>query len=74
MIGETHLIERAFQLARSGSCQTIDDIRRALKKEGYSSTDLHLNAASLMKHLRVEINNVKNIDRNATVAIGKTGG
>ena len=29
-------IERAFQLARSGSVRNIRDIKKALKREGYS--------------------------------------
>lgn len=28
-------IERAFELARSGECSTIEQIRRRLKAEGY---------------------------------------
>jgi hypothetical protein len=29
-------IERAFQLAKSGGVESVEDIRRALAKEGYS--------------------------------------
>ena len=29
-------IERAFELARSGECKTIHDIRSRLKAEGYN--------------------------------------
>ena len=29
-------VERAFQLARSGECQSIDDLRTMLSHEGYS--------------------------------------
>jgi hypothetical protein len=28
-------LERAFQLARSGQCSTVDDIKQRLKAEGY---------------------------------------
>jgi hypothetical protein len=28
-------IERAFQIARSGQAPSVDDIKKALKKEGY---------------------------------------
>ena len=28
-------LERAFQLARSGQCSTLDDIKQRLKAEGY---------------------------------------
>ena len=34
-------IERAFQVARSGECQTLDDIRALLKREGYSNATEH---------------------------------
>jgi len=29
-------VERAFQLARSGECQSIDSLRAMLSREGYS--------------------------------------
>lgn len=33
-------VERAFQLARSGTVSTLDDIRRALRREGYKADAL----------------------------------
>jgi hypothetical protein len=30
------VLERAFQLARSGSCRSVMDIKRRLSSEGYS--------------------------------------
>jgi hypothetical protein len=36
----TPIIERAFQLAPS--CSNIEDIRIALRREGYSHVDAHL--------------------------------
>ena len=35
-----HIIERAFQLARDAS--SIEEIRKALRQEGYSNVDAHL--------------------------------
>lgn len=32
--------ERAFELARSGACASVGDIRSALKGEGYATTQL----------------------------------
>jgi hypothetical protein len=29
-------VERAFQLARAGGCQSLDDLRNLLKQEGYA--------------------------------------
>ena len=45
-----NIIERAFQLARNGS--SIDDIRKALRQEGYSNVDAHLAGASIKADLK----------------------
>lgn len=37
---EKGVIERAYELAPT--CANIDDVRTALKKEGYSNVDAHL--------------------------------
>ena len=29
-------LERAFQIAKSGDCKSISDLRKQLRKEGYS--------------------------------------
>ena len=34
------VLERAFEIARTGKCLKVDEIRRQLKREGYSSTEL----------------------------------
>ena len=45
-----NIIERAFQLAReSGS---LEEIRKALRKEGYSIVDAHLEGASIKSDLK----------------------
>ena len=46
----SNIIERAFQLARNGS--SIDDIRKALRQEGYSNVDAHLAGASIKADLK----------------------
>ena len=33
-------IERAFELAKSGRCSSIEEIRKVLAKEGYSAYQL----------------------------------
>jgi hypothetical protein len=33
-------LERAFQLAKSGRCGSLDDIRTQLKSEGYSRAQI----------------------------------
>jgi hypothetical protein len=45
-------VERAFELARSGSCASVQDIRRQLKSEGHDQVEAHLAGPSLGKQLR----------------------
>jgi hypothetical protein len=45
-----HIIERAFQLARASN--SLDDIRRMLREEGYSNVDAHLAGASIRADLK----------------------
>jgi hypothetical protein len=44
-------VERAYELARSGSCGTVDDIRRALTAEQYPSVQAHLAGPSIRRAL-----------------------
>jgi len=48
---QLHILERAFELARSGDCSSIDDIRRRLKAEQYSQVDAHLSGATVRRQL-----------------------
>ena len=45
-----NIIERAFQLARDAS--SIEEIRKALRQEGYSNVDAHLGGASIKADLK----------------------
>jgi len=45
-------IERAYQLARTGNCRTVDDIVRQLSAERYESPQAHLAGKSLRLELR----------------------
>lgn len=45
-----NIIERAFQLAREST--SIEDIRKALRQEGYSNVDAHLGGASIKADLK----------------------
>lgn len=48
---QTHdIIERAFQLAPLSN--NIDQIRKALRREGYSNVDAHLCGASIRAQLK----------------------
>ena len=46
-------VERAFALARSGSCHNVQDIKLRMRGEGYpaSETDSHLAGPSIRKQL-----------------------
>lgn len=43
-------IERAFQLASSST--SIDEIRKALRQEGYANVDAHLAGSSIRADLK----------------------
>jgi hypothetical protein len=45
-----NIIERAFQLARVTA--NVDDIRKTLRREGYSNVDAHLCGASIKAQLK----------------------
>jgi hypothetical protein len=45
-----HIVERAFQLAPA--YRSVDDIRRALRQEGYANVDAHLAGASIKAELK----------------------
>lgn len=45
-----HIVERAFQLAPSVS--SVEEIRKALRHEGYSNIDAHLAGASIRADLK----------------------
>jgi hypothetical protein len=44
------IIERAFELAHNST--TVEDIRKALKSEGYSNVDAHLAGPSIRAELK----------------------
>lgn len=48
---EQGTVERAFELARSGTCLSMEDIRRRLKAEGYENTQAHLAGSAIRKQL-----------------------
>jgi hypothetical protein len=44
-------IERAFQLARSGECRTMDELKRRLRREQLEAVDFHLAGKSIKAQL-----------------------
>ena len=48
---EQTTIERAFELARSGECSSVNDLRQRLRREGYDAVHLHLHGSSINRQL-----------------------
>jgi hypothetical protein len=49
---EPSTVERAFQLARSGQCHSVQEIALKLKRERYDSVEAHLAGQSIRRDLR----------------------
>ena len=49
---EKPILERAFELARSGEYPRVKELEKALSKEGYSKGDPHIHSPSVRKQLR----------------------
>ncbi len=47
-----NVVERAFELAASGECRTLDEIERRLKADGHEGAAQHLRGGSIRKQLR----------------------
>jgi hypothetical protein len=47
-----HIIERAFGLARSGTCADIAELGKLLRTEGFAQVAEHLSSPSLRRQLR----------------------
>jgi hypothetical protein len=56
-------VERALELARSGACRTVEDIRRVLKAERCDSVDQHLGGGTLGKQIRAVLAERKLLDK-----------
>ncbi len=54
-MGEPSLVERAFELARTGRVTSIADIERKLGQERYGNVAGHLASPSLRKQLKALI-------------------
>ncbi len=46
------IIERAFELAKSGQCHKIEEIKLQLHREHYSDIDLYIRGGALTAQLR----------------------
>lgn len=67
-MNQTHVIERAFQLAQeSRACLKVADIYQALAGEGYTISDLiHLEGWSIREQLRARIRAKIKVDLRST--------
>ena len=52
MTNKPTILERAYELARSGDITDLQDISRKLKSEGFEAVDAHLAGPSLRAELR----------------------
>ena len=44
-------VERAFELAREGSCRSVGEIRRKLKEERFDMIEAHLASGAIKRQL-----------------------
>jgi len=51
----TTIIERAFQLARAGTCHSVADIRTRLAAEGYENIHSHLSGSAVQGQLKTAL-------------------
>jgi hypothetical protein len=51
MIGRATIAERAFQLARSGDCANVREIKKRLKAEGYERVEAHIAGSTIVAPL-----------------------
>jgi hypothetical protein len=55
MVNRPSVIERAFQLARSGRCATVADIRLQLTEEQYTTAESVIRGGALINQLKILI-------------------
>ncbi|CAA9519909.1 MAG: hypothetical protein AVDCRST_MAG23-128 [uncultured Sphingosinicella sp.] len=53
------VLERAFELARSGSCRSVAELELRLKREGYEAAASHLRGQSIRKQLRAMVSDAR---------------
>ena len=57
--GKLSTIERALQLARSGKCLTVTDVRRTLKQERYDAVEDSTAGMAIQAQLKAAIEKAK---------------
>lgn len=61
------IIERAYELARSGDCASFSDIKRKLAREGYHDAQSHLDGMLIRAQLTALL------EANPPSAVPRTG-
>jgi hypothetical protein len=56
-------VERAFALAASGDCASVEDIRTRLKREGFTQIGGHLSGLAIRRQLRAICDSAKGLPR-----------
>ena len=66
-MNRTHVVERAYQLARSPDCLNTGDVVKALSGEGYSGAEIsHFQGSSI----RADLNRICKMPKPDAVANG----
>ena len=52
MVGKQATVERAYEIARYGSCQSVAELKRQLETERYPSVGLYLSGPSTAVELQ----------------------
>ena len=60
-------LERAFELAKSGNCASVGDVRRKLRSEGYSAAQI--TGKTLFKQMRELISAARAFDQGQPVSL-----
>lgn len=55
-------LERAFELARSGACASVSDIRQKLKAERFDQVEAHLAGPAITRQLRDLCTGARKVD------------
>ena len=61
-------IERAFELAQHGPCESLGDVRSQLKRERHESVEEHLSGPTIGRQLRALF-----VQKRAAHAVGAAG-
>ncbi len=64
-MNRTHVVERAYQLARTPECLNTGDVVKALSAEGYSGAEIsHFQGSSI----RADLNRISKLPKEVSAA------